>query len=50
MRTALHLARTLNRSLGEVLSWSVAEVQLWIAFLTPEDPAADTSALDAICD
>lgn len=50
MRTALQLARTLNRSLGEVLLWPVAEVQLWIAFLTPDEPVADTSALDSMCD
>lgn len=50
MRTALHLAKTLNRPLGEVLAWPVAEVQLWIAYLKPAEPPADTSMLDGMCD
>lgn len=50
MRTALHLAKTLNRPLGEVLAWPVAEVQLWIAYLSPDPAPADTSMLDEMCD
>ncbi len=46
----MHLSRTLNRSLGDVLSMSLFEVQLWVAHLSPEQPAPDTSALDEICD
>ncbi len=46
----MHLSRTLNRSLGAVLSMSLFEVQLWVAHLSPEQPAPDTSALDEMCD
>lgn len=46
----MSLARTLNRPLREILSMSLFEVQLWAAYLSPDEPVADTSALDGLCD
>lgn len=47
---AMHLSKALNKPLREVLGMSLCEVQLWSAYMAPDEPAVDTSALDGMCD
>lgn len=46
----MHLARALNLPLSDVLGMSLAEVQLWSAYLAPVEAEPETSALDGMCD
>lgn len=50
LKAAMSLSRTLGLPLGAVLGMSLLEVQLWSAYLAPDEPVPDTSGLDGMCD